>query len=417
MDIATMAAPLLNRRARMARSSAIRDLLDRSRVPGMISLAGGIPDPGHFPLALLADLASGVIGDDGRTSLQYGATAGEVETRLALTGLFGSTPSGPALGPDDLVVTSGAQQALDLVARVLIDPGDRVVCGDPDYLGFLGVLDDHRATPHPVPIDAGGLDTERLERDLRAGLRPRACYVVPHHHNPTGVTIDPDRRNHLHLLSSHYGFVVIEDDPYRELHFDGRRPVEADADPALTVRIRSTSKILSPGLRIGALAGPPEVTRAVVIQKQSADLHTSTLAQAIVVAALRADFLPFHLDDVRAAYRSRLDTLLAALDAALGDRGRVDRPSGGMFVWLSVPGVDTAAWLDRALERNVCFVPGAAFAVEVDLSDRARLGFVTASEAQIVEGVDRLAATLPAPTRTPTPGPSPARPARHQVSM
>lgn len=409
---------ILNHRARTAPSSAIRDLLDQARTPGMISFAGGIPDPDRFPLALLADLAATTVRVDGRTSLQYGLTAGEDVTRWALarhlfvpfpTSAPGPGPgspqgpdaeAGPSLGidPDDLVITSGAQQALDLVARVVVEPGDRVVCGDPEYLGFLGILHDHGARPHPIPLDGDGLDTGHLERDLRAGLRPKACYLVPHHHNPTGATITAERRAHLHRLSAHYGFLVVEDDPYRDLHFDGRPPTEAGpelgADPALTVRIRSTSKILSPGLRIGALAGPTELTRAVVLQKQSADLHTSTLSQALVTAALETGFLESHLGELRLAYRHQAETLVAAIERALGDRARVDRPDGGMFAWLTVPDVDTDAWLDRAVETGVCFVPGSAFAVEADLSDRARLSFATASPPEIAAGVDRLAATL-----------------------
>lgn len=398
-----MTASLLNERARGARSSAIRDLLVRARTPGMISFAGGIPDADRFPLDLLAELAATVIGDDGRRVLQYGTTIGELETRIALGALYGPAADGsPCVDPDDLVVTSGAQQALDLVARVLLEPGDLVACGDPDYLGFLGVLHDHAAIPLPLPLDAEGLDVDHLERLLRSGSRPRACYVVPHHHNPTGVTLSAERREHLHHLSARYGFVVIEDDPYRDLHLDDLAPTEVAADPALTVRIRSLSKILSPGLRLGVLAGPRPLTEAIVVQKQSADLHTSTLSQALAVAALDSGFLDRHLVDLRATYRTRLDVLLGALAETLGERVRVDRPSGGMFVWVRCPGVDTSVWLDRALDRGVCLVPGAAFAVEADLSDRARLSFATASPTEIVEGVDRLAAALPTPTRLRT---------------
>ncbi len=393
-----MAPSLLNHRATTARSSTIRDLLDQARTPGMISFAGGIPDPDRFPLALLADLAAGVVRGRGHETLQYGATSGEAETRAALAGLYGPLPDGSSVVGDELVVTSGAQQALDLVARVLLEIGDRVICGDADYLGMLGVLNDHGAVPHPIPIDADGLDVERLEAELVAGLRPRACYLVPHHHNPTGATITPQRRAHLHRLSSQYGFVVIEDDPYRELTYDGAQPTEVDADPELTIRIRSTSKILSPGLRIGALAGPRWLTEAVTIQKQSADLHTSTLSQALVVAALDTGFLDEHVAELRASYQSKLDRLLGAIQDRFEDRVVVDRPAGGMFLWARFPGIDTSAWLPRAIDNGVCFVPGQAFAVGTDRSDQARLSFVTAAPDDLVEGVDRLARTAPAPS-------------------
>lgn len=373
----------------------------------MISFAGGIPDPDRFPLALLADLAAGVVRGQGHEALQYGATAGEGETRAAMAGLYGPLPDGSGIGGSvidgsvdgaDLIVTSGAQQALDLTARVLLEPGDPVVCATADYLGMLGVLNDHGAAPHPIPIDGDGLDVERLEVELRGGLRPRACYLVPHHHNPTGATIDVERRQQLHRLSARYGFVVIEDDPYRSLSYDGSEPVEMAADPELTVRIRSTSKILTPGLRIGALAGPRWLTDAVAIQKQSADLHTSTLSQALVVAALGTGFIEGHIAELRLAYRSKLDVLIDALLATFGDRAELVRPSGGMFLWVRFPGVDTSAWLDRALEQGACFVPGQAFAVDTDLSEWVRLSFVTASVTELVEGVGRLAAAVAIPS-------------------
>lgn len=360
----------------------------------MISLAGGVPDPERFPLALLADLAAGVIRGRGGSSLQYGASAGEAETRSALSSLFDPFPDGAMIEPEQLVVTSGAQQALDLVARVLLEPGDPVVVGHADYLGMLGVLNDHHAVLHPVPIDREGLDVDRLGDDLRAGLRPRACYLVPHHHNPTGVTISAERRSQLHQLSARYGFVVIEDDPYRALGYGDMSTSEAAADPELTVRIRSTSKILTPGLRIGALTGPRPLLDAVVIQKQSTDLHTSTLSQAVVSAALGTGFIDDHIAGLRAAYRSKLDTMATALDATFGDRVAFDRPTGGMFIWLRVPGIDTSMWLDRAVADGVCFVPGEAFATGADLSEWVRLSFVTASTGEIGEAVDRLAVTL-----------------------
>jgi len=396
-----MSPSLLNRRSTPARSSTIRDLLDQARTPGMISFAGGIPDPDRFPLALLADLAAGVIRGQGNEALQYGATAGEAETKAALAGLYGPLPDGSCISSAELVVTSGAQQALDLTARVLLEPGDPVICATADYLGMLGVLNDHGAVPHPIPVDADGLDVERLEVELRGGLRPRACYLVPHHHNPTGATITPPRRAHLHRLSSRYGFVVIEDDPYRELTYDGSEPVEVAADPELTVRIRSTSKILSPGLRIGALAGPRWLTEAVTIQKQSADLHTSTLSQALVVAALGTGLLDEHVAGLRSSYQAKLDLLLGAIQDRFEDRIIVDRPGGGMFLWARFPGIDTSVWLSRAIDNGVCFVPGQAFAVGTDRSDQARLSFVTASPGDLVDGVDRLAQTAPVPTRLP----------------
>lgn len=369
-------------------------MLDRAREPGMISFAGGVPAADRFPVELLARLAAETIADDGARSLQYGPTAGEPGARRVLAGLYDPSPDGSIVEPDDVVVTSGAQQAIDLVARVLLEPGDAVACGDPDYLGFLSVLRDHGVRPHPVPIDGDGLDVERLGDALAGGLTIRACYLVPHHHNPTGATIGAERRRELHRLSTRYGFVVIEDDPYRSLHVDETGPIEADADPELTIRIRSTSKILTPGLRIGVLTGPRAVTEAVITMKQATDLHTSSLSQALVAAALDTGFLDDHVAGLRTAYRAKLDVVMGSLRDRLGDRVQVETPGGGMFVWLRAPGIDTTAWLDRAIARGACFVPGPAVAVEADLSEWARLSFVTASEDELVTGVERLADAL-----------------------
>ena len=394
-EVTPLAPTLLNRRARAATSSAIRDMLDRAKAPGMISFAGGIPDPERFPRELLARLVAPLMADHGRRTLQYGPTTGEPETRRALTTLYDPRPDGSVVDPDDLLVTSGAQQALDLVARVLFEPGQPVVCGQADYVGFLGVVQASGARPHPVAVDGDGLDVERLAADLRSGLRPRACYLVPHHHNPTGATITAERRAELHRLSSRYGFPVIEDDPYRALSFD-HPPVEVDADPELSIRVRSVSKVLTPGLRIGAVTAPRAVLQAMATLKQSADLHTSSLTQSLVAAAIDTGFLDDHVAGLRLAYRAKRDRLLAALATELGGRAEVERPDGGMFAWLRVPGVDTGAWLDRAVEEGACFVPGQAFSVGTDLTEWARLSFVTASEPDLVEGVRRLVRALPA---------------------
>lgn len=381
-----MSPNLLNARASAAESSPIRDLLDQAARPGMISLAGGLPDPMLFPLAELSMAAAEVVSLHGGRTLQYGVTRGEEVTRAALAGLIdGSNPA-------SVVVTTGAQQGLDLIARVLVESGDVVVTGDPEYLGLVAVLRSYGARPHPVPQTDTGLDTERLERDLKSGLRPKACYVIPHFHNPTGVSISASRRAHLHELSSRYGFMVIEDDPYRWLYYDDRRPLDSQGDPALTVRLWSTSKVLAPGLRIGALDGPGWLVEAIIRQKQAADLHTSTFSQALVVAALGAPWFDAHVAQLRNRYRAKRDLFVGLLRGAFGDQLNFAVPDGGMFLWAEDKGgFDTAPWLVRSLEEGVCFVPGQAFAVDSDLRRFLRLSFVTATEADLAAAVGRLA--------------------------
>lgn len=385
----TRSLPQLSKRA-AGQSSAIRDLLNHAKRPGMISLAGGLPDSNHFPTAELADIARRQIGEDGEQVLQYGETQGDEVTRAAFVSLFDA-----GTDADHIVVTTGSQQALDLIARVMINPLDQVVVGDPDYLGALQVFRSYGADIRSIAIDEHGLNTAQLEEELQWGLRPKCCYLVPNFHNPTGATISAARREHLNELSQRYGFLIIEDDPYRELYYDGRAPADALGDPELTVQLRGTSKTLAPGLRVGALAGPSWLTTAVVTAKQSTDLHTSSLTQAIVAEALTAPWLPEHLANLRSLYGSKRDVLVAALRSHFGDGVEFALPLGGMFVWArfsSVP--DTAVWLERCLDDGVCFVPGAAFAISSNLTKHARLSFATGSAAELSEAVSRMAITL-----------------------
>ena len=382
-------ADLVNARSGAVDSSAIRDLLQQAQTPGVISLAGGLPDPDLFPTSELADIVARAIRSRGRDILQYATTRGEEQPRAVLGAMMGET------NPDRVVVTTGSQQGLDLIARAVLDVGDTVITGDPDYVGMLSAVRSHGASPHPVTIDKDGLDTERLASDLDAGVRPKACYLVPHFHNPTGASISAERRQHLHQLSAHYGFIVIEDDPYRSLYYNGLCPTEAESDPELTVRLRSASKVLAPGLRVGGLSGPDWLTDTIVRHKQATDLHTSSLDQAVVAEALCSSWFPGHVARLRGEYGAKRDLMVGLLSEAFGRRIRFVVPDGGMFVWATFTDrIDTANMLIRALDRGVCFVPGEAFAVKADLSQSLRLCFATATKGQLAQGVRRLAETV-----------------------
>lgn len=388
---ATPTGPLLSDQARRAGSSAIRDLLAQASRPGMISLAGGIPDATRFPTDELADIARRVIATDGVGALQYGRTEGTDECRAVLSTHLGFD------APESLLITTGAQQGLTLTVRALINPGDRVIVSEAEYVGMLQVLQAHGAVPVAIPADHDGLDTEHLADLLASGARPKACYLVPHFHNPTGATIAADRWAHLGELSARYGFVVIEDDPYRDLYFDHEPPTVVHTDPDLTVHLRSTSKSLAPGLRVGVVRAPHDVHRAMVTAKQSLDLHTSTLGQAIVCEAVRASWYSEHLAQLRASYSRKCGVLRAEIDRALADRiDTMNAPGGGMFLWVGfTEPIKTEQWLGRALDQGVCFVPGGAFSPTGGLPSSARFSFATASEGELVEAVRRLAASLP----------------------
>lgn len=379
----------LNHHARTATTSAIRDLLDHAQRPGMLSLAGGLPDPALFPAVELADIAADVLRRDGARVLQYGLTAGERSLREHIV-----ETTSEATTIDEVVITTGSQQGLQLLGGVLLDPGDVVVVGDPEYLGATQAFRRAGASLFAVPADTDGLDVDALETALDTGLRPKLVYLVPHFHNPSGATLTADRHRRLLVLAERFGFLVVFDDPYRELFVAGAAPVD-DTPHAAAVHLRSVSKVLAPGLRVGWLVGPTWLTAAVERAKQSADLHTSTVAQAIVHAALTADWFDTHLDGLRAAGLRKRDALCDALGTRLGDRISFSRPDGGMFVWAELPEIDsTDALLSAALDRGVAFVPGSAFAVERDLSRHVRLSWATASPAQLGEAVERFADAL-----------------------
>ena len=380
---------LLSDPARTAQSSVIRDLLEHAKRPGVISLAGGIPDPDLFPVEEITDATARLLASD-RNTLQYGLTGGEPAAKAAVAPLLGWAPD-----PERIVVTTGSQQALDLLAKVLVDPGDTIVAGDPSYLGALQAFRANRAVLAPLPVDEAGLVVDALADRLTDGLRPAFVYVVANFQNPTGAVLSEPRRDQLVDLAETHGFLVVEDDPYGQLRYDGIAPAPIGRGSDHVVRLRSTSKVLAPGLRVGWLEGPAWLVDAVVIAKQSADLHTSTLSQGIA-AALLSDPAWFgaHIDTLTSQYGARRDALCDALDAAFGADVSYRRPEGGMFVWARFPGVGTHDALGAALDHGVAYVPADAFTIEEARPETARLSFATVDPEDFASATERLAAAF-----------------------
>ncbi len=352
---------LLSARARAQPSSVIRELLELTSAPHILSMAGGIPDPALFPTSRIAAALDRLLAADPAALLQYGLTEGTVELRTLL-----ADRSHGRFGPDDHLVTTGSQQGLDLLARVLLDPGDTVVVEAPTYLGAVQAMTAQSAVFEAIPADADGLRTDILEDRLGRGLRPKACYTVPNFQNPSGATLALDRRRHLAALAERFRFVVIEDDPYGELRFRGTAiaPISTFTDHAVT--LGTASKILAPGLRVGWLTAPSWLRSALVRAKQGADLHTSTLSQHLVAALLGdVDAHHTHLELLRRTYRTKAEALERALHERLGSAIRAtSSPEGGMFVWARIVDdavVDSAVLLASALEHGTAFVPGTAF--------------------------------------------------------
>jgi 2-aminoadipate transaminase len=382
-------------------SSAIRELLKLTEQPDIISFAGGLPAPELFPVEEIREAADAVLTRAGTRALQYGTTEGYGPLREALAHRM--SRYGIVVGPGNIVVTSGSQQALDLIGKVLINPGDRILTETPSYLGALQAFTVYGAEYATVPIDDDGLQTARLEDALRSG--PKFMYVLPNFQNPAGVTLALDRRHQLIALSERYGIPLIEDDPYGQLRYEGEHlPSLVVLDAAFqnhdgpyrgnVIYLSTFSKTLAPGLRLGWVVAPPEVIQRMVQAKQASDLHTSTFVQMVACEALERGVVERNVQRVREVYRRRRDLMLRSLERAFPDPAmgiRWTRPQGGLFLWVQLPpALDSAALLRAAIEERVAFVPGAPFHPEGGGAHTLRLNFSNATEAQIEEGIARL---------------------------
>jgi 2-aminoadipate transaminase len=369
-------------------SSAIRELLALVDRPGVISLAGGLPPASRFPVAETVEVVRDLLEADPGV-LQYSATEGDA-------GLRGWIAEGHGVAAEQVVVTHGSQQALDLVARATLEVGDAVVLADPGYVGAIQALRLSGGCLVGLPSDGEGLCVEVLEERLRRGLRPRLVYVVPNFHNPTGATLSGARARLLAGLAERYGFLVVEDDPYGEIRFAGQGPPPLASLTDRCVSVGTMSKVLFPGLRVGWMVAPEWLAPSVTLLKQAVDLHTSTLAQKIALRLLGGPDFDRHVGELRDHYRRQAAVLVGALATVFGDRLAVEPPDGGMFLWgrLTDPGVDTDGLLPRALEQGVAYVPGSAFSVTEAHDDCLRLSYATVTPEDLVEGARRLGQVL-----------------------
>ncbi|QIS09223.1 PLP-dependent aminotransferase family protein [Nocardia arthritidis] len=371
-------------------SSAIRDLLKLTVRPDIIGLAGGLPDAELMPRERIAVAADAALRDS--ACLQYTESPGWAPLRAVLAERE-SARLGRTVGLSEVFVTHGSQQALSLLAEVLLDPGALVIVEDPAYVGALQVFRAAGARIVAVPLDREGMRIDALTELLERGERPALVHTVSNFHNPGGVTMAEHRRRELAELAQRYGFWVIEDDPYGELWFDRPAPAPIASYSHNVIRLSSASKILSPALRVGWLVAPDAVCRGVELLKQGADLCGSALTHQIT-ADLLADesWLAGHVDSVRTAYGARAKALVHAFRATFGDRASCTDAAGGMFVWADfTDGTDTADLLPRALEHGVAYVPGSAFAVDGGYRNSLRMCFTTSDEATLTEAIDRMA--------------------------
>ncbi|MDK9605315.1 aminotransferase-like domain-containing protein [Lelliottia wanjuensis] len=379
-------------------SSAIRELLKHSKMPGVISLGGGIPNPDLFDHEGLQIAADAVLSRHFGEAFQYGLSEGYPELRSAIGQICAER--GIACQADDVVITSGSQQSLDILARALINPGDTVVVESPTYLAALQVFSLAQANLESVGTDGEGMKVDELEA-LVSRKTIKAVYIVPTFGNPGGVTLSENRRKQLVELSKRYDFVIIEDDPYSEINYtsDVFRPLMAHAkaigNEENVVYTSTFSKILAPGTRVGWLVVPEWLKRAVVNLKQTTDLHTSTLSQLMTYEYLQTGRLAGQIALIRDAYRQKYQTFATELENELGDVLSFHKPKGGMFLWAKFNnGLNTTEWLAKTLANGVVFVPGEFFYCSNPDHSTLRMSFVTATDEQLKEAVRRLKISL-----------------------
>jgi DNA-binding transcriptional MocR family regulator len=400
--------PLLAKRMQTLRASDIREILRVTQRPAMISFAGGLPAPDTFPVEELTGLAREVLQSDGARALQYSTTEGHPALREHIARRMRER-HGAAVSADDIVVTAGSQQGLDLVAKALIDPGDEVLCEAPTYLGFLQAAQVFEPLFVEVPTDDEGMLLDALAERLAGCRRPRLIYAVPDFQNPSGRCWSLARRRGLLDLAHRYGVPVIEDAPYAEIRFEGaaRPSLKALDAHDEVVQLGTFSKTFCPGLRLAWIAAPPELRRACVLLKQAADLHTATLSQHLLTAYLDRHDIDAAIRRTCGVYRRRRDAMLVALERHMPPGTRFTRPRGGLFIWVELPeGVNARRLLAGCLERDVAFVPGDCFFPAGGHSHTLRLNFSNMPEDRIAEGIGRLAdalRALPAERLAPEP--------------
>lgn len=380
----------LARRMASMPPSAVREILKVAEQPDVLSFAGGLPAPELFPIEPIAAAYAETLTDEGRAALQYSTTEGFgplrewVCARLATRGIIVSV--------DQVLITNGSQQGIDLAARILLDPGDLVAVENPSYLAALQTFAGCEASFMVIDSDDSGMDIDALERAVAERL-PKLIYVVPEFHNPKGTTLSLERRRRLLRLAQTHRIPVLEDDPYGELRFRGERipPLAALDDRGMVIHLGTFSKTLAPGMRLGWMVGPKELIRAATIAKQAADLHTGTLAQRAAARLLRTFDYDGHLAVIRRAYGQRCMTMLDALDRHFPPGARWTRPDGGLFVWAELPeGISADDLFADALREKVAFVPGSAFFAGAPKRQFLRLNYSNRPPELIEEGILRL---------------------------
>jgi len=385
------------------KSSAIRELLKITSLPDVISFAGGLPAPEVFPIERFKEASDIVLSEMGDRALQYGTTEGYQPLREMIARNAGKY--GIKISADNVLITTGSQQALDLMGRIFLNRGDRVLVESPTYLGAIQAWNAYGVKYVTISFDENGMQTEELESKLRTGIK--FIYVLPNFQNPTGVTLSRERRKQLVEMANAYGVPIFEDDPYGQLRYEGDHlppvvvlddEIRAKEFPIYSGNVIYTStfsKILAPGLRLAWVVAPVEVVKKLVQAKQGCDLNTSTFNQYLVYQVANDPWMKTHICTIRKTYKERRDVMLKALEDYMPEDVNWTKPQGGLFLWVTLPEcIDTQQIFPSAVEQKVAFVPGASFHPKGGGHNTMRLNFSNSKPELIVEGMKRLAKVI-----------------------
>ncbi|MEF8879296.1 MAG: PLP-dependent aminotransferase family protein [Candidatus Thermoplasmatota archaeon] len=391
---------LYSDRASKMKKSVIRELLKVTQEPEIISFAGGLPNPKTFPVDDLRNIVDKVLDKEGKTALQYGTTQGLTELRESVAER--ARKEGIDATAEDIIITSGSQQALDAIGKIFLNPGDTALVGLPTYLGAVNAFRSYESNLEGIPLDGEGMKMDALEEKIKELLKedidPKFIYTVPTFQNPAGVVMPESRRKKMIDIANEYDLVIVEDDPYGHLRYDVDpvKPIKAFDDEGRVIYISTFSKMLAPGFRLAWTVASPKLTRKLVICKQALDLCTNTFTQHIANRFMRSGSLDLHIMKICEIYKPKRDTMINAIEEYFPEGYICHKPGGGMFAWVTLPfdGIDTETMFLDAIKENVAYVHGKAFHVDGGGEKSMRLNFSYSTNEQIDEGVKRLARVI-----------------------
>jgi len=390
---------LYSNNAKKMRSSEIRRLLEISQQPGVISFGGGLPNPKAFPAQDIKEIVNKILDGESSKALQYGSTAGLKEFRELLADFV--KDDGIKTSVDNILTTVGSQQALDIVGRIFLNENDVVLVGLPTYLGGINAFLAYGAKLVGVPLDDNGMKVDLLEEKIKElkskGENVKLIYTIPTFQNPAGVELSLERRKRMLEIAKEYDLIILEDDPYGKLRFEGDAipPIKAFDDEGHVIYMATFSKILSPGFRLAYVVAPFEIAKKMVVAKQSMDLCTSTFTQIIAYHYIRDGYMKNHLPKIIDMYKRKRDIMLQSLEEYFPPGCRWTHPRGGMFLWVELPEyINTVEMFQEAIEKKVAYVTGKSFFVNGNGLNTMRLNFTNADDDDIREGIKRLAEVI-----------------------